>query len=104
MFSKISLRYGYHQVHIKDEYIFTTSFRTRYGHYMFVVIPFGLTNTPTTFMFLMNSIMSNYLDKFVVVFIDNILIYSKNKHEHEEHLRIILQALREQQWFDNFRK
>ena len=65
---------------------------------------FGLTNSRATFMFLMNSILSNYLDKFVVVFIDDILIYSKNKQEHEEHLRIILQVLREQQLFANFSK
>ena len=96
VFSKIDLRSGYHQVRIKDEDIFKTAFRTRYGHYEFVVMPFGLTNTPTTFMCLMNSILSNYLDKFVVGFIDDILIYSKNKQEHGEHLKIILQVLREQ--------
>ena len=104
IFSKIDLRSGYYQVRIKDEYIFKNSFRTRYGHYEFVVMPFGLTNTLTTFMCLMNSILSNYFDEFLFIFINTILIYSKNKQEHEEHLRIILQMLREQQLFGKFRK
>ena len=83
IFSKIDLRFGYHQVRIKDEDIFKTTFRTKYSHYEFVVIPFGLTNASTTFMFLMNSIFSDYLHKFVALFIDDILIHSKNKQEHE---------------------
>ena len=90
VFLKIDLRYGYHQVGIKDEDIFKTAFRTQYGCYEFVVMPFGLTNAPTTFMCLMNSFLSKYLDKFVFVFIDDILIYSKTKEEHDEHLQIIL--------------
>ena len=90
MFSKIDLRSRYHQVRIKDEYIFKTTFRTRYGHYEFVVMPFGLTNAPTIFMCLMNNIMHKYLDKFVVVFIDDILIYSKTEEEYKEHLKIVL--------------
>ena len=86
VFSKVDLRSGYHQVIIKDEDIFKTAFRTRYGCYEFVVIPFGITNAPTTFMCLMNIVLSKYLDKFVVIFIDDILIYSKTKEEHDKHL------------------
>ena len=81
-----------------------TAFRTRYGHYEFVVIPFGLTNAPAVFMCLMNIIMYKYLDKFVVVFINDILIYSKTKEEHKEHLKIVLQELREHQIFAKFSK
>ena len=80
---------------IKDEDIHKTTFRTRYGHYEFVVVPFGLTNAPSTFMFLMNSVFSKYLDKFVLFFLDGILVYFKNEEEHEEHLRLTLQLLRE---------
>ena len=93
MFSKIDLRFGYHQVRIKDEDIFKPGFRTRYGHYEFVVMPFRLTNAPAVFMCLMNNVMHTYLDKFVVVFIDDILIYSKSEEEHKEHLKIVLQEL-----------
>ena len=90
VFSKIDMRYGYHKVIIKDEDIHKKTFRTRYGHYLFVVVPFNLTNAPATFMCLMNSVFSRYLDKFVLVFLDEILIYSKNEEEHAEHLRLIL--------------
>ena len=89
---------------IKDEDIFKTSFRTRYGHYEFVIIPFGLKNTLAAFMCLMSIILSNYLDKFVVVFIDDILIYSKNEQENEERLKLVLQVLREQQLSAKFSK
>ena len=104
MFSKIYLRYGYHQVRIKDEDIFKTTFRTRHGHYDFVIIPFGLTNAPAIFMCLMNNVMHKYLDKFVVVFIDDILIYSNTEEEHKEHLKTILQELRDPQLFAKFSK
>jgi hypothetical protein len=96
IFLKIDLRSGYHQIWIKDEDI---AFRMRYGHYEFVVVPFGLTNAPTTFMCLMNNVLNKFMEKIVLVFIDDILIYSKNREEHEEHLRLILQLLRENQLY-----
>ncbi|XP_074292398.1 uncharacterized protein LOC141619268 [Silene latifolia] len=104
VFSKIDLRPGYHQLRIKNEDIPKTAFRTRYGHYEFVVMPFGLTNAPAVFMDLMNRVFSLYLDKFVVVFIDDILVYSKNEEEHEEHLRIVLRTLAENQLYAKLRK
>jgi hypothetical protein len=104
IFSKIDLRSGYHQVQIKGEDIHRIAFRMRYGHYEFVVVPFGLTNAPATFMCLMNNVLNKFLDKFVLVFIDDILIYSKNKKEHEEHLRLVLQVLREHQLYAKFSK
>ena len=94
MFSKIDLRSGYDRVRIKDEDIFNTTFRTRYDHYEFVVMPFGLTDALAVFMCLMNNIMHKHLDKFVVVFIDDILIYSKTEEEHKEHLKIVLRVAR----------
>ena len=89
---------------IKDEDIHKTAFRTRYGHYEFVVVPFGLTNAPATYMCLMNSVFNKYLDKFVLVFLDDILVYSKNEKEHEEHLRLTLQMLREHQLYAKLSK
>ena len=93
IFSKFDLRYGYHQVRIDEEDISKSVFMTRYGHYEFVMIPFGLTNAPSTFMRMMKINFSNYLDKFKMVFISYILIYSKNQEKYNEHLRIVLQVL-----------
>ena len=104
VFSKIDLRSGYHQVRIKDEDIHKIAFRTRYGHHEFVVLPFGLTNAQATFMCLMNSVFSKYLDKFVYVFLDGILIYSKNEEEHEEHLRLVLELITEHKLYAKLRK
>ena len=89
---------------MKDVDVSKTAFRTRYGHFEFLVMPFGLTNAPTAFMDLMNRVFQPYLDQFVVVFIDDILVYSKDVHEHEQHLRIVLQILREKQLFAKLRK
>ncbi|GJS67386.1 putative reverse transcriptase domain-containing protein [Tanacetum coccineum] len=99
VYSKIDLRSGYHQLRVRDEDIPKTAFRTRYGHYEFQVMPFGLTNAPAVFMDLMNRVCKPYMDKFVIVFIDDILIYSRNKEEHANHLRIILELLKKEKLY-----
>ena len=104
VFSKIDLRSGYHQLRIAEEDIPKTAFRTRYGHYEFRVMPFGLTNAPAAFMDLMNRTFHDYLDKFVVVFIDDILVYSKTEKDHEEHLRLVLTRLRERSFYGKLSK
>ncbi|GJZ82679.1 putative reverse transcriptase domain-containing protein [Tanacetum coccineum] len=104
VYSKIDLRSGYHQLRVREEDIPKTAFRTRYGHYEFQVMPFGLTNAPAVFMDLMNRVCKPYLDKFIIVFIDDILIYSKNKQEHEEHLKLILELLKKEELYAKFSK
>ena len=104
VFSKIDLRSGYHQLKVRREDVPKTAFKTRYGHYEFLVMPFGLTNAPAAFMDLMNRVFGPYLDKFVIVFIDDILVYSSSKEEHAEHLWIVLQTLREHQLYAKFNK
>ncbi|GKC08680.1 putative reverse transcriptase domain-containing protein, partial [Tanacetum coccineum] len=104
IYSKIDLRSGYHQLRVRDEDIPKTAFRTRYEHYEFQVMPFGLTNAPAVFMDLMNRVCKPYLDKFMIVFIDDILIYSRNKEEHANNLRIILELLKKEKFYAKFSK
>nr|GEZ07479.1 putative reverse transcriptase domain-containing protein [Tanacetum cinerariifolium] len=104
VYSKIDLRSGYHQLRVREEDIPKTAFRTRYGHYEFQVMPFGLTSAPAVFMDLMNRVCKPYLDKFVIVFIDDILIYSKDEKEHEEHLKAILELLKKEELYAKFSK
>nr|GFA82137.1 putative reverse transcriptase domain-containing protein [Tanacetum cinerariifolium] len=104
VYSKINLRSGYHQLRVREEDIPKTAFRTRYGHYEFQVMPFSLTNVPAVFMDLMNRVCKPYLDRFMIVFIDAILINSKNKKEHEGHLKLILKLLKEEELYAKFQK
>ena len=103
-FSKIDLRSGFYQLPIKEVDVPKTAFLTRYGHYEFLVMPFGLTNAPAAFMDLMNRVFRPYLDQFVVVFIDDILVYSKNEQEHTQHLHTVLQTLREHRLYAKLSK
>ena len=104
IFSKIDLRSWYHQLRIKDAHVHKTAFRTRYGHYEFLVMPFGLTNAPAAFMDLMNRVFRPYVDQFVVVFIDDILMYSKDRESHDIHLQIVLGTLRKEQLYAKLSK
>ena len=104
IFLKINLRFGYHQLRIKDFDVHKTAFRTRYGHYEFLVMSFGLTNAPVAFMDLMNRVFRPYVDQFVVVFIDDILVYSKDREIHDTHLRVVLETLRKEQLYAKLRK
>ncbi|GKD03655.1 putative reverse transcriptase domain-containing protein, partial [Tanacetum coccineum] len=104
VYSKIDLRSGYHQLRVREEDIPKTAFRTRYGHYEFQVMSFGLTNAPVVFMDLMNRVCKPYLDRFVILFIDDILIYSKSRKENEGHLKLILKLLKDEQLYAKFSK
>ena len=99
VFSKIDLRSGYYQLRVEDVDVPKTAFTTRYDHYEFLVMPFMLTNAPATFMDLMNRVFRPYVDQFVVVFIDDILVYSKDAQEHEQHMRIVMETLREKKLY-----
>ena len=104
VFSKIDLKLGYHQLHIHEVDIHLTTFHTRYGHYEFTIVPFGSTNVPSLFMSLMNRVFFTYLDRCVIVFLDDILIYLKTIEEHEVHLCQVLQCLRDHQLYGNLGK
>ena len=103
-FTKIDLHSGYHQIRVKEDDIQKMAFRTRYGHFEYLVLPFGLTNAPATFMMLMNNVFHEYLDKFVIIYLDDILIYSKSKEEHLQHLRQVLTILRQHKLYAKMKK
>ena len=104
VYSKIDLRTGYHHLRVREADISKTAFRTWFGHFEFIMMPFGLTNAPTTFMDLMHRVFKPYLDQFVVVFVDDILIYFRCEEEREDHLMIVLQALKEHWLYAKFNK
>ena len=104
VFSKIDLQSGYHQLRIKDTNVHKTEFRMRYGHYEFLLMSFGLTNAPTAFMDLMNRVFRPYIDQFVVVFIDDILVYSKDRENYDTHLRVMLETLRKERLYAKLSK
>ena len=104
VYSKINLCTGYHKLRVREAYVPKMVFRTRYRHFEFTIIPSGMTNAPATFMDLMHKVFQPYLDQFIVVFIDDILIYSKSEEEHEDHLRIVLHVLRDHQLYPKFNK
>jgi len=104
VFSKIDLSSGYHQLNIQEPDISKTAVRTQYGHYEFLVMSFGLTNAPATFMHLMNSVFQPYLGSCIIMFIDDILVYSRSREDHEQHLRNVLQTLREKKLYAQFSK
>ena len=104
VFSKINLRSGYHQIKIRPEDVPKTAFSTRYGMYEYLVMSFGLKNAPAYFMYLMNSVFMPELDKFMVVFIDDILVYLENEEDHAEHQRVVLTRLREHKLYAKFSK
>ena len=104
MYSKIDLRTGYHQLRVRETDIPKTTFRTWYGHFESTMMPFGLTNAPAAFMDLMHRVFHPYLDRFVVVFVDDILIYSETEEDHKDHLRVVLQTLRDHQLYAKFSK
>ena len=103
-FTKIDLRSGYHQIRVHPDDVPKTAFRTRYGHFEFLVLPFGLTNAPATFMHLMHSIFREHLDTFVIIFLDDILVYSRTLEDHKEHVRKTLDILREHKLYAKMTK